>query len=211
MRPLPWVTTGRQTEKEESSEGCLGPRQKIGEDPFPNLVHRQLASPRKLWNTSSHPTLGDVECPLCLEVLVRPLQLPCSTSCVCAWVQHTCTITLLHPVTCLGVLDTTQIMAAPSVLLKLLESLQEVWEESSWSSKWGGVGFGVMGEQGAESIHAEFNKNRAKAPKPAPRPRGEARRVVTEHILKSLPSHVAAQPPYKAQEDRSRVTATHTY
>jgi hypothetical protein len=64
---------------------------------------------------------------------------------------------MLH-IMCLGVLDTTQIMAAPSVLLKLLESLQEVWEESSWSSKWGGVGFGVMGEQGAESIHAEFNK-----------------------------------------------------
>jgi hypothetical protein len=27
-----------------------------------------------------------------------------------------------------------------------------------WIRKWGGVGFGVMGEQGAESIHAEFNK-----------------------------------------------------
>ena len=28
-----------------------------------------------------------------------------------------------------------------------------------WIRRWGGVGFGVMGEQGAESIHAEFNLN----------------------------------------------------
>ena len=74
-------------------------------------------------------TLGDVECPLCLEVLVRPLQLPCGahccTSCVCAWVQHTITLDPLPCPCCIQshALDTNQIMAAPSVLLKLLESL----------------------------------------------------------------------------------------
>lgn len=74
-------------------------------------------------------TRSDVECSLCRQVLVSPVQLPCGahccTSCVCEWVQHTPT---LDPLSCpccspSHTLHTSQIIAASTVLLKLLESL----------------------------------------------------------------------------------------
>ena len=73
-----------------------------------------------------------------------------------------------------------------------------------WIRKWGGVGFGVMGNQGAESIHAEFNRIEQRLNQRHDR---VERLRVTDHLLKGLPSYVAAD---KEQKDRRRVTlATH--
>ena len=69
-----------------------------------------------------------------------------------------------------------------------------------WIRKWGGVGFGVMGEQGAESIHAEFNRIEQRHRNQRHDRVERLKRVVTEHLLKSLPSHVAAQPPTKRRK-----------
>ena len=60
-----------------------------------------------------------------------------------------------------------------------------------------GVGFGLMGEQGTESIHAEFNRIEVRHRNQRHDPVERLRRVVTDHLLKSLPSHVAALPPTK--------------
>lgn len=69
-----------------------------------------------------------------------------------------------------------------------------------WIRKWGGVGFGLMGEQGAESIHAEFNRIEVRHRNQRHDPVERLRRVVTDHLLKSLPSHVAALPPTKRRK-----------
>jgi hypothetical protein len=120
---------GRPKKRSSGGKGRPGPRQNLMKTisqlgPPPNLVTQEAIDP-----PNSPFTLSDVECPLCLGVLDRPLQLPCGalccTSCVCAWVQHTPT---LDPLTCpcciqSHPLDATQIISAPAVLLKLLESL----------------------------------------------------------------------------------------
>ena len=58
--------------------------------PPPNLITQEAIE--FIVPPNSPFTLRDVECPLCLGVLDRPLQLPggvlCCTSCVCAWATH---------------------------------------------------------------------------------------------------------------------------
>lgn len=56
------------------------------------------------------------------------------------------------------------------------------------------VGFGLLGEQGAESIHSRFNDL---AEKYKPCPKGEERlmNMMKEHLLHITPQNVAARPP----------------
>ena len=69
-----------------------------------------------------------------------------------------------------------------------------------WIRKWGGVGFGVMGEQGAESIHAEFNRIEVRHRNQRHDRVERLRRVVSEHLTKSFSRNVAAQPPTKRRK-----------
>ena len=69
-----------------------------------------------------------------------------------------------------------------------------------WIRKWGGVGFGVMGEQGAESIHAEFNRMEARHRNQRHNSVERLRRVVVEHLTRTNPQHVAALPPAKRRK-----------
>ena len=69
-----------------------------------------------------------------------------------------------------------------------------------WIRKWGGVGFGMMGEQGAESIHAEFNAIEQRHRNRRHDRVERLRRVVMEHLTKSSPQNVEAQPPTKRRK-----------
>ena len=69
-----------------------------------------------------------------------------------------------------------------------------------WIRKWGGVGFGVMGEQGAETIHAEFNRIELRHRNQRHNRVERLRRVAVEHLTKSSPLNVAAQPPTKRRK-----------
>ena len=69
-----------------------------------------------------------------------------------------------------------------------------------WIRKLGGVGFGVMGEQGAESIHAEFNRIEARHRNQRHNRVERLRRVVVEHLTRTNPQHVAALPPEKRRK-----------
>ena len=79
-------------------------------------------------------------------------------------------------------------------------------DATKWIRKWGGVGFGLMGGQGAESIHAEFNRIEVRHRNQRHDPVERLRRVVTDHLLKSLPSHVAALPPTKRRRRLSYIS-----
>ena len=59
------------------------------------------------------------------------------------------------------------------------------------------MGFGVMGEQGAESIHAEFNRIEVRHRNHRHDRVEQLRRVVSEHRTKR---NVAAQPPTKRRK-----------
>ena len=56
---------------------------------------------------------------------------------------------------------------------------------------WKGVGFGLMGEQGAESIHADLKRRFSGMPDPVER----LRCTVKEHHLRCSPQNIAAKPP----------------
>lgn len=59
--------------------------------------------------------------------------------------------------------------------------------------RWEGVGFGLMGEQGAEGIHADFNNLKRRfcgMPDPVQR----LRCTVQEHHLRCSPQNIAAKP-----------------
>ena len=69
-----------------------------------------------------------------------------------------------------------------------------------WIRRWGGVGFGVMGEQGAESIHAEFNRIEICYRNQRHDRVERLRRVVVEHLSRTNPTNVAAHPPAKRRK-----------
>ena len=69
-----------------------------------------------------------------------------------------------------------------------------------WIRKWGGVSFGVMGEQGAESIHAEFNAIEVRHRNLKHNRVERLRRVVTEHLIKSAPRHGTIELPTKRRK-----------
>ena len=54
--------------------------------------------------------------------------------------------------------------------------------------------FGMMGEQGSESIHARFNSIRA-AYRYMPNPVDRLKNIMTEHYLQIAPSNTQLQPP----------------
>lgn len=68
-----------------------------------------------------------------------------------------------------------------------------------WVRQWG-VGLGFLSEQGAESIHANFNslmKTYSNIRNPVER----MRRVMKEHHLKTAPVNIAAIPPIKRMKE----------
>ena len=69
-----------------------------------------------------------------------------------------------------------------------------------WIVKWGGVGFGMIGEQGAERIHAEFNAIEQRHRNQRYDRVERLRWVVVEHLTKSSPQNVVAQPPTKRRK-----------
>lgn len=68
----------------------------------------------------------------------------------------------------------------------------------SWIRKWG-VGFGLMGEQGAESIHTYFNMlNRTY--KGIPDRVERLRHTMKEHLLHISPPNVSSRPAVKKRK-----------
>lgn len=67
-----------------------------------------------------------------------------------------------------------------------------------WLRKWG-TGFGLMGEQGAESIHSYFNclgRTYASMPERVQR----LKQMMTEHLLHIKPENVSARPVPKKRK-----------
>lgn len=64
-----------------------------------------------------------------------------------------------------------------------------------WLEKWC-VGFGIMGEQGAESIHKYFN-SLERTYHGIPDPANRLHNIMKEHLRHTAPSMVALQPPPK--------------
>jgi hypothetical protein len=64
-----------------------------------------------------------------------------------------------------------------------------------WLRKWH-VGFGLLGEQGVESIHKHFNQL-TRTYKSVPEQVDQLRTLMTEHLLHIAPEHVAATPDIK--------------
>ena len=77
-----------------------------------------------------------------------------------------------------------------SVKLHLLEEHTVVWARRTH------VGFGLMGEQGAESIHARFNTLQ-RTYHSVHDPLKRLLLIVKEHLLIVAPQNVAAIPPPK--------------
>lgn len=67
-----------------------------------------------------------------------------------------------------------------------------------WLRRWH-VGFGLMGEQGAESIHAYFNSLK-RTYHGVPDPVNKLRLMMHEHLLHIAPANVAAKPIVKKQK-----------
>ena len=70
-----------------------------------------------------------------------------------------------------------------------------------WIRQWKGAGFGLMGEQGAESIHAEFNRLEIRHRNQRHDRVERLRRVVTEHLTKSSPTNIVLQPKTKRRKN----------
>ena len=68
----------------------------------------------------------------------------------------------------------------------------------TWLKRWH-VGFGLMGEQGAESIHAYFN-SLARTYHSIPNRVERLRSMMREHFLHSAPHLVTAQPQIKRRK-----------
>ena len=58
----------------------------------------------------------------------------------------------------------------------------------------------MMGEQGAESIHAEFNSIEVRHRNLRHNRVERLRRVVSEHLVKSAPRHTAIELPSKRRK-----------
>lgn len=67
-----------------------------------------------------------------------------------------------------------------------------------WLSQWH-VGFGLMGEQGAESIHAYFNSLKITYRSVAD-PVDHLKQMMVEHLLHIAPVNVDAKPPVKKRK-----------
>ena len=67
-----------------------------------------------------------------------------------------------------------------------------------WLKKWK-VGFGLLGEQGAESIHAYFN-SLGRTYAGIPDPLKKLKQMMVEHLLHIAPDNVTARPPVKKRK-----------
>ena len=69
-----------------------------------------------------------------------------------------------------------------------------------WLKQWH-VGFGLLGEQGIESIHAHFNSlNRTY--RSMPEEVARLRQLMKEHLLHIAPDNIAATPATKTRKKR---------
>lgn len=75
-----------------------------------------------------------------------------------------------------------------------------------WLRKWH-VGFGLLGEQGIESIHAHFN-SLGRTYRSIPDEVQRLRQLLKEHLLHIAPEHVSATPEIKRRKRRTRSTTT---
>ena len=64
-----------------------------------------------------------------------------------------------------------------------------------WVKRWK-MGFGLLGEQGAESIHASFNSLQ-RTYSGIPDGLQRLRQIMVEHHLRVAPDNTAARPPVK--------------
>ena len=60
--------------------------------------------------------------------------------------------------------------------------------------QWKGVGFGLMSEQGAESIHRDINELKRRY-SGIPDPIKRLHCIMKEHHLRCCPQNIAAEPP----------------
>jgi hypothetical protein len=77
--------------------------------------------------------------------------------------------------------------------------------------QWEGVGFGIMGEQGAEGIHADFNSLKRRFGE-MPDAVERLRCTIQEHHLRCTPQNIASKPPIKKGlklEEKSHITTEH--
>ena len=70
-----------------------------------------------------------------------------------------------------------------------------------WLKKWG-VGFGLLGEQGVESIHTHFN-SLGRTFKSMPEEVARLRQLMKEHLLHIAPVNIAATPEVKRRKKRN--------
>lgn len=68
----------------------------------------------------------------------------------------------------------------------------------TWMKQWH-VGFGMMGEQGAESIHAYFN-SLGRTYRGIPDPLERLKHMMKEHMLHVAPANIAAKPKIKIRK-----------
>lgn len=73
-----------------------------------------------------------------------------------------------------------------------------------WLKKYG-VGFGLLGEQGVESIHALFN-SLGRTYKSIPEEVARLRQLMKEHLLHIAPENISAIPEIKRRKRRERET-----
>lgn len=69
-----------------------------------------------------------------------------------------------------------------------------------WLRKWR-VGFGLLGEQGIESIHAHFN-SLGRTYRSIPEGVSRLRQLMKEHLLHIAPENIAATPTIKRRKTR---------
>lgn len=70
-----------------------------------------------------------------------------------------------------------------------------------WLEKWH-VGFGLLGEQGIESIHAHFNCL-GRTYRSIPEETARLRHLMKEHLLHVAPDNIAATPEVKRRKRRN--------
>lgn len=66
------------------------------------------------------------------------------------------------------------------------------------------VGFGLLGEQGIESIHAHFNYL-GRIYRNIPEEVARLKNLMTEHLLHIAPEHIAATPEIKRRRSKNSV------
>ncbi len=75
-----------------------------------------------------------------------------------------------------------------------------------WLRKWH-VGFGLLGEQGVESVHAHFNRL-IRTYASVPEEVDQLRLPMKEHLLHIAPEHVAATPDIKRRRSKNTISPT---